>query len=199
MKKLVLVAIMMLVPFTSFALDAMNDGALDEITAQEGVTITFDNVVVNQAGSNIAWGDNDGTTVVRYDTDTNGDGVIDNSDTPTTTTTDGGYIFISQDSGNTITLDGTSLTIDVATATSDITVGDATIEDGTTFVAIGLPSVTVGATQKTTTISMNAYMDNDGDGAIDFPEAGTTALGSLYQHTTGNTTITGSVYIYAHN
>ena len=173
MKKLVLIAILSLVPFTAFALDAMDDSALDKVTAQEGVTITFNAVEINQAAEDIAWGDADGL---------NDAGV-----------TTGGYIFMSSNAGNTISLDGTSLTIDVATAVADIAVGAETITAGTTFIALGLPSVTIGYTERTTTITLD-----DAVNATGFPEPAAEALGSLYQNTTGNTTISGDIYIYAH-
>ena len=62
MKKLVLVALMLLVPFTSFALDTMNDADLDEMTAQAGVTIALSNVQITQNATSMAWGDTETNT-----------------------------------------------------------------------------------------------------------------------------------------
>ncbi|MBU1172413.1 MAG: hypothetical protein KKD44_22880 [Proteobacteria bacterium] len=183
MKKLVLIAVLLLVPFTAFALDSMNDSALDEMTAQQGVTITFDGVVVTQGVSDFSWGDGDGLGG----------------------TTAAGYLFLEESgAGTTVSLDGTSMTIDVATAgvggyivvpdgPDADTDPDLAIAEGTTFVAIGLPSVTVGAAAKTTTVSLISAAPT----AATVPTAAQT-LGSFYQNTTGNTTIVGSVYIYPH-
>ncbi|GAB6095388.1 hypothetical protein JCM14469_16400 [Desulfatiferula olefinivorans] len=133
MKKLVLTAVMMMMPFTALALDAMNDSALDEMTAQEGVTITFDNVVITQTAADMAWSDSDG------------DGVG----------TTGGTVYLAQ-GGSTVTTITDSLTIDVATADGDVVVGTETIGTGTTFVKIGLPSVSQAASAKTMEISLGA-------------------------------------------
>lgn len=134
MKKLVLAAaIMMLVPFSAFALDSMTDEALDKMTAQEGVTITFENVVINQEAADMAWTDGDG---------------IDGDTTA-------GTVYIAQD-GSTVTTITGSLTIDVATATTNIAIaGSAGIAAGTSFVRIGLPSVSQTASNKTMDISLN--------------------------------------------
>ena len=168
MKKLVLAAIMMLVPFSAFALDSMSDKALDKMTAQEGVTITFDNVVVTQQASDMAWHDNDGIAGA----------------------TTAGRIYIAQ-SGNTTTTITGDLTIDVATAgTGGLVVGPTTIASGVSFVKIGLPSVSQAAAAKTMTISMdNATASTVGSTG--------TALGTLFQNG-GNSSISGAVYIYAH-
>jgi len=134
MKKLVLAAIMMLVPFSAFALDSMTDDALDKMTAQEGVTITFENVVINQEAADMAWTDGDGL---------DGD-------------TTAGTVYIAQ-GGDTVTTITGSLTIDVATATTPIAIaGSAGIAAGTSFVKIGLPSVSQTASNKTMDISLNS-------------------------------------------
>jgi len=134
MKKLVLAVIMMLVPFSALALDSMTDDALDKMTAQEGVTITFENVVINQEAADMAWTDGDGL---------DGD-------------TTAGTVYIAQD-GDTITTITGSLTIDVATATTNIAIaGSAGIAAGTSFVKIGLPSVSQTASSKTMDISLNS-------------------------------------------
>ena len=134
MKKLVLAAIMMLVPFSAFALDAMNDEAMDKLTAQEGVTITFENVVINQTASNTAWSDADGLA---------------------TADTSAGSVFITQ-TGSTVTDISGSLTIDVATTEAALIVDGTTIGADTSFVKIGLPSVSQSAAAKTMTISLNS-------------------------------------------
>jgi hypothetical protein len=193
MKKLVLTAVMMMMPFTAFALDAMNDAALDEMTAQEGVTITFDNVVINQTASNMAWIDGDALT------DDTGTVIAD---------TAGGSIFIEQD-GSTVTTVTGSLTIDVATTSAALTIQDpdglgaaveSTIDANTTFVKIGLPSVSQAAAAKTMTIGLTP---EDGVPTLTAGQShsisqwGGESLGTLFQDA-GSSTITGAVYIYAH-
>lgn len=166
MKKLVLVAMMVLVPFAAFALETMNDDALDEMTAQEGVTITFDNVLVTQTSSDTSWGDSDGLG--------------------TGTDTSAGYIFMDQDGYTETTITG-SLEIDVATADADLTVGTETIASGTSFVKVALPSISQAANAKTNTISIsNAQTAASGE-----------ALGTLWQNA-GSSSVSGSLYIYAH-
>lgn len=175
MKKLVLVAIMMLVPFSAFALDSMNDDALDKLTAQEGVTITFENVVIDQTASDIAWSDADGVT-----------------DAP-----NAGRIYVDQ-SGSTVTTITGSLKIDVATV-GDTALAIAAPTNGvassiaakTSFVKIELPNVSQGAAAKTMTIKM----DNN---LLTTNTAYTSqTLGTLYQDA-GSSKITGAVYIYGH-
>ncbi len=134
MKKLVLAVIMMLVPFSAFALDAMNEDAMDKLTGQAGVTITFENVTIRQQAADMGWTDSDGI----------GAG------------TTAGTVYIAQ-GGNTVTEIMGSLTIDVATATDAIAIDDADpIAADTTFVKIGLPSVSQSADAKTMTISLNS-------------------------------------------
>jgi hypothetical protein len=171
MKKLVLAAIMMLVPFSAFALDAMNDDAMDKLTGQAGVTITFENVTIRQQAADMAWTDVDGC-------DSEG---LDN--------TNAGTVYIAQ-GGDTVTTITGSLEIDVATATADIAIAGAAdpIEANTTFVKIGLPSISQTASNKTMTISLNSAV-----------AAGTQILGSLYQQG-GKSSIypNSAIYIYAH-
>lgn len=187
MKKLVLAAaIMMLVPFSAFALDTMNDDALDKMTAQEGVTITFDNVVITQQAADTAWYDSDGLHVA---------------------TASGGRVFIDQSGSTETTITG-NLEIDVATAVgihnvggnlvNGNIVGGTDIASGTSFVRIGLPSVSQVAAAKSITISMDGDMTALLDTA-DFaaPVATINPLGTMIQDG-GTSTISGAVYIYAH-
>jgi len=64
MKKVLLLAVLavfVMVPFTSFAKSAITEGDLAAITAQEGVTIDFSNFTVGAIGINVqSWGDGDG-------------------------------------------------------------------------------------------------------------------------------------------
>lgn len=181
MKKLVLVTILMLVPFTAFALDTMTDSALDKLTAQEGVTITFDDVAIHQTSSDMAWSDADGADPAN---------------------SSAGSIFIGQTGTTDTTIRG-SLTIDVATATAAIdfthvnnadpanpvTVTDATIATGTSFVKIGLPDISQSATAKTMTICLKPTAAT--------ANTATNTLGTLYQNA-GSSSVSGDIYIYAH-
>lgn len=172
MKKLVLAAIMMLVPFSAFALDSMTDDALDKMTAQEGVTITFENVTIHQEATNMGWTDGDGLGA-------------------TSNAASAGTVFIAQSGSTTTEITG-SLTIDVATATANMDVDGIAGNDiltGTSFVKIGLPSIDQTAVAKTMTISLNNTV----------AASTTQVLGSLYQ-AGGATSIDpgSSVYILAH-
>ena len=177
MKKLVLIAILSLVPFTAFALDAMTDTALDGITAQEGVSITFTG---DTGGLEIKLG---ATDTAWIDTDGLGSG---------TSATTGGYIFIHEDKGQTIRLTDT-LTIDVATVTD--AGGYAGVATGTTFVAIGLPGVTMKAEARRATISLGTSTTMM---TLDDELSAGTALGTIYQNTDTDTVIDGKILIYAH-
>lgn len=183
MKKLVLAAaIMMLVPFSAFALDSMNDDALDKMTAQEGVTITFDNVVINQTPADVAWRDSDGVGVG----------------------TTAGRVFVNY-------AEATATTgFDVITVTKNMTIDVATVAAGATytsdtgavidnsavgataksFVKVGLPSVSIGAKAKTMTIGMDGL-------AADAALPATGILGTLFQDS-GSSTVSGAIFISAH-
>ncbi len=199
MKKLVLAAaVMMLVPFSAFALDTLDDEALSSLTAQEGVTITFDSVKITQQASDTAWYDSDGATgTTQALTDVDGDGDVDANDTIAFTAA-GGRVYVDQSGSTETTLTG-SLTIDVATApVGGISVGGTTIPANTSFVRIGLPSVSQAASAKLMTISMDGDMTGLTNTAnFAAPAAGVDALGTLIQNG-GTSTVAGAVYIYAH-
>lgn len=182
MKKLVLVAaIMMFVPFSAFALDTMDDDSLDKVTAQEGVTITFDNVVIKQTPADVAWSDSDGIT------EASNQGRV--------------YVAYGTSGSDTITITQ-DLTIDVATTTTALivdagadtaagaTADDSVIPATTSFVKVGLPSVSSKAEAKTMTISMDNSNANIVGSAAE-------PLGTLFQNG-GSSSISGSIYIYAH-
>jgi hypothetical protein len=63
MKKLILIMVLVLVmmPFASFAKTAISDGDLGAVTAQSGVSIDFSNLTVSGVNVTIqSWGDTDG-------------------------------------------------------------------------------------------------------------------------------------------
>jgi hypothetical protein len=60
MKKLIaILAILMLVPFTAFGLEALSEDVLDDVTGQAGVSIATD-ININMTMDTLAWGDKDG-------------------------------------------------------------------------------------------------------------------------------------------
>jgi hypothetical protein len=66
MKKIVMLGIMsllMMLPGTSLARTAITDADLDAVTAEAGVSIDFNNVIVNNATlTSVSWGDPSGFT-----------------------------------------------------------------------------------------------------------------------------------------
>jgi len=61
-KVLAIIAIVMLVPFTAFGMEMMADTALEDVTAQAGVSIAIVDVNMDMSINNIAWGDIDTST-----------------------------------------------------------------------------------------------------------------------------------------
>jgi hypothetical protein len=59
-KVLVIIAIVMLVPFTAFGMEMMHDTALENVTGQAGVSISIDNVQMDMSIEYVSWGDDDG-------------------------------------------------------------------------------------------------------------------------------------------
>lgn len=60
MKKLIaILAILMLVPFTAFGLEALSEDVLDDVTGQAGVSIAAD-IMMDITMDTLAWGDSDG-------------------------------------------------------------------------------------------------------------------------------------------
>jgi len=85
MKKILAVALtLMLIPFSAFGLEMLEDSTLDNVTGQAGVSIATD-VIMDVHFDTVAWGDSDGVDVpylnAKYDAslDADGDGVDDNN------------------------------------------------------------------------------------------------------------------------
>lgn len=58
---LAVIAILLMMPVASFAKTTISDNELDEVTAQQGVTLGFTNVTLNNLSfTSISWGDSDG-------------------------------------------------------------------------------------------------------------------------------------------
>lgn len=61
MKKLIaILAILMLVPFTAFGLEALSEDVLDDVTGQAGVSINMNVSIASVTMDTLAWGDSDG-------------------------------------------------------------------------------------------------------------------------------------------
>jgi hypothetical protein len=61
MKKLIaILAILMLVPFTAFGLEALSEDVLDDVTGQAGVSINMEVQIDSVTMDTLAWGDADG-------------------------------------------------------------------------------------------------------------------------------------------
>jgi hypothetical protein len=61
MKKLIaILAVLMLVPFTAFGLEALSEDVLDDVTGQAGVSINLDVRIASVTMDTLAWGDSDG-------------------------------------------------------------------------------------------------------------------------------------------
>ena len=181
MKKLVLVALMLLVPFTSFALDTMNDADLDEMTAQAGVTIGLSALEITTNAADSAWGDlaEDGIS----------------------------YAWIAQDAEattQTITINGV-VQIDVMNSTDIVaTLGTLTAVYGVapaTAVVIDVDIAITNTGGTTQTLELNS---TTGATALDATEimgaavAGTTStLGTQYS-ASANQSIDGTIIIMAH-
>jgi hypothetical protein len=112
---LAVIAVFVMMPLASFAKTAISDSELSAVTAQEGVTINFNNFVISDIQVDVqGWGDSDGFSGYT------GAGWV------------GAKITTTHPSGvNLINLSG-DLTIDVGT------------NAGVTAVKLGLPGVSIG-------------------------------------------------------
>jgi hypothetical protein len=134
MKKLIVALLLLALPMSVMAMDAVTNAELDGVNGQAGVTLAFGSTTTTTISfSQINWGDPDGLTG--------------------TCSTDAGWIVIDGD----ITIDqivgcGEQLTLDIATNGSGgtCTIGCVDIPDGITFIAVGLPSTTLDITTPAT-------------------------------------------------
>lgn len=197
-KMLAIAAILMLVPFTASALEMMPDTALEDVTAQAGVTISIDNIQMDFSMDYLSWGDADGigasggTGYVNITGITMTNIVIDKLAV--------GASGIGEISGTHI-VGGVSaaMDLDLTDGTSDlrnmtIDVGDLTTVNLSgnvytdTAVAIGIPTISiyVGAIAPFD-IALDSAAGTGGTAL------GTMALGGMQLDTKG-----GSIYILAH-
>ena len=127
MKKLIVALLVLALPMSAMAMDAVTNAELDGVAGQAGVTLAFGSTTTTTiAFSQIAWGDPDGLA-----------GTCSNS---------AGWLILN----GTITIDqviscGQQLVLDIATNASGGTcaIGCVDIPDGITFIALGLPATTL--------------------------------------------------------
>ncbi len=146
MKKLFVIAtILMMVPFTAFSMDAMNDISMDDVTGQAGVSIGFDGVLTSTVGvEKFSYTDAGSVTL----SDADGGNLLD------VTTTVTGVITIDVNQASTTGLTGDVIRLGLAGATIalapielasniDVSLGNAslgTIGLGTVAITQTLPN-----------------------------------------------------------
>ena len=174
MKKLIVTLLLLVIPMSVMAMDAVTNAELDGVAGQAGVTIAFGGINTTTIDfSRVAWGDPDGLGAACG---ANAGWIIID-----------GVITIQQ-----IIADGETLVLDIGTTAAGATcniAGNVNIPAATTFLAVGLPSISTTITvPDTLTIGMG-----DTSVAID----GT--LGLLYLRDLDVTTGTpDTLYIWAH-
>ena len=194
---LAIAAVLMLVPFSAFALQMIDDATLDDITAQAGVSIYIDNVQLDFSMDYLSWGDSDGiggsaagyvniTTLVMNNV------VIDAYSI--------GLSGIGPLTGEHIVAGGVvGMDLDLTDGTSDlraltIDTGDYQVVDPggnviiDTVVAIGIPTMTIYIDEIVPfDIALDSAAGNSGTAL------GSIALGGMQLDTKG-----GNILIYAH-
>jgi hypothetical protein len=135
MKKLLILTIAVLfvmLPFSSFPKTVIKDGELDEVTAEEGVSVNFSNFSVKSTAAIGAqsWGDSDGGFTYSSPGFAGMNGVAL--------------------SGNIASFDNGSMDIDVGTSGSD------------TRVNVTLPTTTLGSVNIDATMKISSAMDLSG-------------------------------------
>ncbi|MEW6078995.1 MAG: DUF6160 family protein [Thermodesulfobacteriota bacterium] len=134
MKKLIVTLLLLVLPLSVMAMDAVTNAELDGVAGQAGVTIAFGgNSTTVIDFSQLAWGDPDGLTACSS---TAGWLIIN------------GVVTITQ-----VIADGQRLVLDIGTtaAAASCNVGGAVyIPANETFVAVGLPDVTMTITVPST-------------------------------------------------
>jgi hypothetical protein len=143
MKKVLLltvIALFVMMPFASFAKTAITESDLADLTAQEGVTITFANLAISNVALAVqSWGDSDGFT--NY----TGSGWV------------GATIAMT---GNVLSLAGT-MTIDVGTSgsTTGVSIGLPTLNIGNaTFAVDQVVKLSTAKTMTGTQVLGTSYM-----------------------------------------
>lgn len=159
MRKILLVALLVLFPLSVYALEPMSTDSLDEITAQEGVRISIGGgeaapLIITQQSVSTAWENDNGAT-------------------------DGKSSVLLNVTGGTDTI---KIWGDLTIEAKKATVGSASVD----AVVIGLPQVTKEVeVPKSTVISIGGAVVKETDGSL---SNGGAVLGTLYQ-TGGLTTV----------
>ena len=181
MKKLVLVAmIMLLVPFTSFALDTMTDADLDEMTAQAGVQIAL-SIMVESSATDAAWGNTSGGSTSWL--------VLDGEETNTTQRIMGVVdIEVMQVSTSTAGDIGALLTTYDPTATADTTA---------VVINLNIDTINTGGGVQTIKLGTTADAENNVVDPITGLDAGANTLGSYYSGVASQNDISGVIVIMA--
>ncbi len=183
MKKLVLVAIMLLVPFTSFALDAMTDADLDELVAQAGVTIAISSLQITTNAADSAWGDEQSTA--------------------------GNYAWLAQDAEDTVqtitingvvkidVMDSTDIVATLGTLANDTEIAAAITAGTATGVVFDVDIAIVNTGGTTQTLELNSTTGLDAEEIMGGGSANSSTLGTQYS-ASANQQIDGTIIIMAH-
>jgi hypothetical protein len=137
MKKLLILTIavgFVMLPFASFGKTVISDSDLEEVTAEEGVSVNFSNFSVRGTATvgTTSWGDSDGYPTASY----NSPGYA-------------GANGVSL-SGNIVSFNATPLNVDVGTSGSS------------TRVNFTLPTTTLGSVNVDSTMKLSSAMDLSG-------------------------------------
>jgi hypothetical protein len=174
MKKLIVTLLLLVIPMSVMAMDAVTNAELDGVAGQAGVTIAFGGANTTIIDfSRVAWGDPDGLGAACG---ANAGWIIID-----------GEITIQQ-----VIADGETLVLDVGTTTAGATcniAGAVNIPGDRSFIAVGLPAIT-------TTITVP---DTLTVGLSNLSTTVTGTLGLLYLRDLDITTGTpDTLYIWAH-
>jgi len=173
MKKLIVALLLLALPMSVMAMDAVTNAELDGVAGQAGVTVAFGGTSTTTISfSQLSWGDPGG--VAGTCGNSIGWLIVD------------GAISIEQIIGC-----GERLVLDIGTTggTSCLQNACCSIPSGTTFISVGLPDITTNVNVPPTLYIGLA----NGSGTID----GT--LGVVYlQNLTVDTNTPGALYIWAH-
>jgi hypothetical protein len=185
MKKLLAIAIvLMMVPFSAFAMETISDSDMDNVTGQAGVSISISNVKIYQTIDSLAFVDTDGVAALG-----GAGGAIGLANFKSAMTIDGFVNGVDADFGDVATAvgytgDTTPLTIDVAQYP---VLGTAVI--------IGVPTLEI----MTHSMSFDINVSNVTDETVDLSTAAATeSLGKLVIKNNRTILMGGTVAIAAH-
>jgi hypothetical protein len=144
MKKLIaILAVLMLVPFTAFGLEALSEDVLDDVTGQAGVSINLSVSIASVTMDTLAWGDSDG---VGTSTDAGWVGLSNFSMTGIQVHPRADWVFGTDASKALLQF----VTIDVATDPTGV------LYDGATYVHINPGTLEIMVADMTTDVALGA-------------------------------------------